>query len=102
MINDKTNCLGVSRAYPLALCSLALVLVSCASPNSAQMAAENTAKVPGNVASVTATADVDPQSAPPALTRVGAASVLRHRAVCGVAIATTAHYLGWRGSNGQF
>ena len=66
MINDKTNCLGVSRAYPLALCSLALVLVSCASPNSAQMAAENSAKVPGNVASVTATADVDPQSAPPA------------------------------------
>lgn len=66
MINDKTNCLGVSRAYPLALCSLALVLVSCASPNSAQMAAENSAKVSGNVASVTATADVDPQSAPPA------------------------------------
>jgi len=64
MINDKTNFLWVSRAYSLALCSLALVLVSCASPNSAQMAVENSAEVSGNVASVTATVDVDPPSVP--------------------------------------
>ncbi|MDC0573966.1 type II secretion system secretin GspD [Luminiphilus sp.] len=55
MIIDETNRFRFSRAYPPALCALALVLVSCASPNSAQIVAESTAEGAGNVASVTAT-----------------------------------------------
>ena len=69
MIIDETNRLRVSRVYPLALCAAALVLVSCASPNSTHMVEENTAQGAGNVASV-APADEEVESGsnpPPAL-----------------------------------
>ena len=64
MTTDNSYRLRVSRVYPLALCTIALVLVSCASPNSTQMVVENTAKGAGNVAAVTATPAIEPESAP--------------------------------------
>ena len=64
MITDKPYRLRVSRVYPLALCAIALVLVSCASPNSTQMDVENTDEGAGNAASVTATPAIEPESAP--------------------------------------
>ena len=64
MINNRTTRFGVSRAYPLALFSLALVLVSCATPNSSQMASENVAEGTGKKSSATIMPADEPESAP--------------------------------------